>query len=394
MKTIRLLLLLQMYCAGSLACSAYKITLHGKTFMGNNEDYWNANTRIWFEKGKNGGYGSMYVGFDNLFPQGGMNEKGLAFDGFAVEARPMKKNPDKAAFDGKVMRSLMQTCGTVDEAVTHLDQYDLSGLSGGMLLLVDASGKYLVVEGDTMIKGNDPSYLLSNFCPSRTPDPSKVRIPFYQRGRRLMEQQADTSIAYLKTLSDSLHQDWGKGLGGTLYTTIYDLNERSIRLYFYHDYSRSITFQLDEQLKKKDAVIAIPSLFPGNKEGQEHFKRFNTTREFVSKLRKSKFSSDSSAIAAYIKEHDIAVFLRRMEMEINDAGYDLMEEKDKQPAINVFRLNMQYSPNSWNVYDSMGDGYYEDKQFTLALKYYKRSLELNPDNQNAIDRISLLSERQ
>lgn len=51
------------------ACSMYKITLHGKTFVGNNEDYLNPNTRIWFEKGNVIAYGSVFVGLDNFFPQ-------------------------------------------------------------------------------------------------------------------------------------------------------------------------------------------------------------------------------------------------------------------------------------------------------------------------------------
>lgn len=51
----------------------YKITMYGKTFVGNNEDYWNANTRIWFEKGKTTEYGSMYVGYDDMYPQSPAN---------------------------------------------------------------------------------------------------------------------------------------------------------------------------------------------------------------------------------------------------------------------------------------------------------------------------------
>jgi hypothetical protein len=35
----------------------FKLTMYGKTMVGNNEDYWNPNSRIWFEHGKVGAGG-------------------------------------------------------------------------------------------------------------------------------------------------------------------------------------------------------------------------------------------------------------------------------------------------------------------------------------------------
>ncbi|MFH0735267.1 MAG: hypothetical protein V1773_11355 [bacterium] len=70
-------------------CSMIKITKNGITIVGNNEDQMNPNTRIWFEHGQNGNYRVAYVGFDNLYPQGGMNEAGLVFDGFTQSYRPV-----------------------------------------------------------------------------------------------------------------------------------------------------------------------------------------------------------------------------------------------------------------------------------------------------------------
>ena len=45
--------------------------------VGNNEDAWRENSHIWFEVGREGHYGAAYVGHDDEFPQGGMNEAGL-----------------------------------------------------------------------------------------------------------------------------------------------------------------------------------------------------------------------------------------------------------------------------------------------------------------------------
>jgi tetratricopeptide (TPR) repeat protein len=392
MKKFLLLLFALLICSSSDACTVYKITKNGKTFVGNNEDYWNANTRIWFEKGKNGNYGCAYVGYAHLYPEGGINEKGLVFDGFSVPHRDIKKDPNKLAYDTATLRKVMRTCQNTDEVFDFFSKLDLSLLHSGMILFVDQSGKYLVVEGDTMIRGNDDKYLLSNFCPSKTKDPNEVKIPMYQSGRKLMAGQTDTSLTFLKTLSDTLHQSWPNNIGGTLYTTIYDLNERTIHLYFYHDYTKSVTFKLEDELNKEDRVVVnIPKLFPNNINGQNQLKRYNLTQEFLyNKLSNASFSKDSLKMANYIVTNDIEPFLPLYEGEINSIGCELMDKKKFASAVNVFKLNSKYHKKSWNAFDSLAEAYYRLKKFKESKLYYQKSLALNPNNQSAIDHLKIL----
>ena len=49
-----LLILVLVFNQNALGCSMFKLTMYGKTMVGNNEDYWNPNSRIWFEHGKVG----------------------------------------------------------------------------------------------------------------------------------------------------------------------------------------------------------------------------------------------------------------------------------------------------------------------------------------------------
>ena len=71
------------------ACSMYKVTKHGKTVIGCNEDAWRTSPRIWFERaGKNVKFGAAFTGsrFDGsngFAPQSGMNEAGLSFSRLA-----------------------------------------------------------------------------------------------------------------------------------------------------------------------------------------------------------------------------------------------------------------------------------------------------------------------
>jgi len=68
---------------------------------------------------------------------------------------------------------------------------------------------------------------------------------------------------------------------------------------------------------------------------------------------------------------------------VNDKGYVLMQNGDLERAFRVFTLNSRLFPSSYNAWDSLGECSYNMKKLDLSLQYYKKSVELNPDNKNA-----------
>ena len=72
------------------------------------------------------------------------------------------------------------------------------------------------------------------------------------------------------------------------------------------------------------------------------------------------------------------------ESELNTLGYQLLRMKKVKEAIEIFKLNVEEYPEAFNPYDSLGEGYMVDGKKELAIKYYAKSLELNPKNTNAI----------
>lgn len=80
------------------------------------------------------------------------------------------------------------------------------------------------------------------------------------------------------------------------------------------------------------------------------------------------------------------------ETEFNRLGYLLIQRNQTLEAIEVFKLNVEMFPNSWNVYDSLGEGYLENGQTELAVKFYQKSLELNPQNTNAVSMLKRIAE--
>lgn len=78
------------------------------------------------------------------------------------------------------------------------------------------------------------------------------------------------------------------------------------------------------------------------------------------------------------------------EKQFNDLGYQLLNEGKVKEAIEILTLNTAVFPNSWNVYDSLAEAYMEDKNNPSAITNYKKSLELNPENQNAVNMLKRL----
>jgi len=71
------------------------------------------------------------------------------------------------------------------------------------------------------------------------------------------------------------------------------------------------------------------------------------------------------------------------EWMINDLGYKYISKKNYSSAIALFQFNVEYFPDSFNVYDSIGEAYMKSGDKELAIQNYRKSLKINPRNQNA-----------
>jgi tetratricopeptide (TPR) repeat protein len=79
------------------------------------------------------------------------------------------------------------------------------------------------------------------------------------------------------------------------------------------------------------------------------------------------------------------------ENQMNRLGYDLLYgARRTQDAIAVFQLNVEDFPESFNVYDSLGEAYMVNGEKELAIKNYQKSLEPNPNNTNGVEMLQKL----
>ncbi len=79
-----------------------------------------------------------------------------------------------------------------------------------------------------------------------------------------------------------------------------------------------------------------------------------------------------------------------VEDEMNILGYQFLQRGKTKEAIEVFRLNTEAFPESFNTWDSFAEAYMISGDKENAIKYYKKSLELNPQSTSAIEALKKL----
>jgi hypothetical protein len=83
---------------------------------------------------------------------------------------------------------------------------------------------------------------------------------------------------------------------------------------------------------------------------------------------------------------------RFAENELNMLGYQLLARDRVDDAIVILELNVEAFPDGFNTYDSLAESYMIAGRTEEAIANYERSLELNPDNTNAVTMLARLRE--
>lgn len=69
--------------------------------------------------------------------------------------------------------------------------------------------------------------------------------------------------------------------------------------------------------------------------------------------------------------------------QLNAVGYIYLGQGQAAQAIEILGFNVELFPDVANTHDSLGEAYMANGDVGLAAKAYRRSLELDPDNDNA-----------
>ena len=254
-------------------CTVFYAASGDLAFAGNNEDSFNPLTRAWFIPASDGCYGRVYFGYDNRWPQGGMNDKGLFFDGLYVpyEALDISALPPAYPNGASTMPDdVIATSATVDEALAFFEQYRRDGLETGQLFFGDKTGNSAIVEGNAIIRKKGPYQIATNFRQSEASGPPYVDRR-YNAADEHLSQVDSYSVELFRQILDATHQDH---YTQTLFSQVYDLKSGLIYLYLFHDYQNVTILNLDDELAKGPHMVSIASLFPKNQNYDQYSLQF------------------------------------------------------------------------------------------------------------------------
>src|SRR5579871_1241607 len=252
--------------------------------------------------------------------------------------------------------------------------------------------------------------------------PEQMSIPllYFAQGEITLEDQARHLTDAARNEGPSILNSWTHGdlvtahmfgLVHTEFSSMYQRNEdvwKGFRDNHKGDYEREdgisgyawmarYTLQfLDAYLKHEASAMAYLKKTPAENGVPKHFMSVEyrpakglpgSLDAFRSVLGRQGFSDAPDAYAAMRKENPN---FRLDEATVNSWAYDLMADNHLSEALDLFKLNVQIYPESSNAFDSLGEAYMKSGQKQLAIESYAKSLEKDPTNANAKEKLKEL----
>ncbi len=241
------------------ACTAVFVSAGDTVLVGDNEDASMPLSEVWVVAGEGGKYSRLCLGYagDNTI-QGGVNERGLWFDSFSVEAKPVAASPGKRACEADMHDKVMAECATVEEAVALLSQYNCPFLSDNMLMVGDRTGASAIIEGNAVLPRRGPYQIITNFRQSEHPDGSEV-CGRYRIAEAMLKADPHVTIDRMRRILAAVHQE---GHVSTVYSYICDLRNGKLYIYHFHNFENVVVLDVKQELAKGRHSQSLPELFP------------------------------------------------------------------------------------------------------------------------------------
>lgn len=238
----------------------------GKTALGgNNEDFNNPMTYVWFVPGSEGRFGRVYFGYDDFLIQGGVNDQGVFFDGLALPYKAMPKTRSLPHFPGgdlALFDEILSRSSTVQDVIDLTSRWTRVAGEYAQYLFGDRFGDSVIIDGNTILRKQGSFQLATNFRLVDTPDP-----PYPDARCQTVSDMLSSARTYdvdlFRRALDAAHAEGG---APTLYSQVYELQTGKIPLYQYHDFQHEVVLDIASELAKGPHVVAISSLFPKNAE--------------------------------------------------------------------------------------------------------------------------------
>lgn len=278
-------LLLPMTCGNKAeSCTVFYVFDGELAIAGDNEDWADPNTQVWFVPKSAKTYAVVYFGFGkgiypssdvadqrlkisdggitkinpiDLYghPQQGMNDQGLFFGGAATEVIERVEFPDRKKGDGQqLVHQIMRHCATVEDALIIMRRHDISQVQG-QWMFGDQSGAAIIVEaGNVIIRKRDRFLVMTNFLASRV-EPAEITCPRYQAVSAGLSRESRNSSDLVRSMLQETSGKW------TQYSTLFNCTHGTITVFRRRDFDNSVTLDVDGECAKGRRCVSIDRLF-------------------------------------------------------------------------------------------------------------------------------------
>lgn len=252
------------------ACTIFTVSNEGVVLFGNNEDYYNRSDVIYFVPSAEGRYGVVYLGqrYEGRYnPQGGMNEKGLAFDANALPKSELNPHPERPQPRTWLAVMMMEECSTVEDVIEMAKSYDWGSTMAYQLHLADSSGDAVVIgpgpDGEiAFTRMGEEGYLVSTNFNLANPSDRTESCWRYETATRMLEEilsEDGPSLECCNSVLEAVAQK--SAIVNTIYSNIFDTRNRVIYLYYFHQFGEVVSIDLIDELGKGFHYSVIGQLF-------------------------------------------------------------------------------------------------------------------------------------
>lgn len=225
-----------------------------------------------------GKYGCLWLGWfwgDSMSGQAGMNGKGLAVGLTSVPEARLNPHPERVysdVADGGLYYNVLRNCATVDEAIELAQNYDITRSMAYQILVADAEGNSVIMgpgsDGELAFtwKKEQKNYLVASTFNATNKKPRQRSDSFIRY--RLIEEQLenvgekpDVSVDLCRSVLDSVSRRRSIYLSSyTMYSSVFDLTNRVVRLYYLSSFEEEVELRLTEELAKGSHHIRLSDL--------------------------------------------------------------------------------------------------------------------------------------
>jgi choloylglycine hydrolase len=237
---VMILLLQSLFC-----CTIIYTAAEDTPWGGANEDYNDPYIYMTVYPPEVEKLGWIKFSFGSGFPQAGMNEAGVFWDGASAPWLDMPYSVNnKELYDGPLMQKVIEECSNCQEAQDVFAQYYCSDQFNAQYLVGDSTGISMIVEGDDIVINQGGYQVLTNFNVNH-PDMGGYPCWRYDTAMEMLAA-GEYDIYQMGFILSATHQE---GQYPTLYSNIFDLVQRQIYLFYQHNFNEYIIVDLQEQFE-------------------------------------------------------------------------------------------------------------------------------------------------